>query len=237
MEKPFAHLLKPLLAVSVFAVSMGFLESAVVVYLREIYYPTGFAFPLTPLAPHIASTELFRELATLVMLLGIGYFAGHNFSTRFAWFIYTFALWDIFYYIFLKLLLNWPETLFTFDILFLVPTAWFGPVIAPVIVSISMIMLALAVVTKDFRNEPAAPDKTEWAMLISGSVVLILAFVWDFSRFFLEKYPWQKLFFLPGNNLLFRSVQDFVPCNFNWPLFIMAQGVIFLAIARYLYRK
>ena len=29
----------------IFAVSMGFLEAIVVVYIRELYYPDGFRFP------------------------------------------------------------------------------------------------------------------------------------------------------------------------------------------------
>ena len=85
---------------------MGFLESAVVVYLREILYPEGFAFPLSPIPVSLAVTELLREVATLIMLVTIGIIAAKRFSTGFAWFIYSFAIWDIFYYVFLKLLLD-----------------------------------------------------------------------------------------------------------------------------------
>src|SRR5665648_874707 len=87
-----------LLWVTLFAVAMGMLESSVVIYLRELYYPDGFQFPLKATSYTIAVTEIFRELSTLIMLLGIGVLAGKNKHERFAWFIYSFAIWDIFYY-------------------------------------------------------------------------------------------------------------------------------------------
>ncbi|MBK6833902.1 MAG: hypothetical protein IPG89_06345 [Bacteroidetes bacterium] len=65
------------------------------------------------------------------MLVGAGIIAGKTRLTRFAYFIIAFAIWDIFYYVFLYVLLQWPESLFTWDILFLVPVPWTGPVIAP----------------------------------------------------------------------------------------------------------
>ena len=81
----------------VFAAAMGFLESAVVVYIREIYYPEGFAFPLKEMSQTLAVTELFRELATMVMLVGMAALASKRFTVAVAWFIYAFAVWDIFY--------------------------------------------------------------------------------------------------------------------------------------------
>ena len=93
-----------LLIVTIFAIAMGLLESAVVIYLRDILYPGGFEFPLNPIRPDLLWTEVFRELATLVMLLGVGILAGRTLAERFAWFLYAFAVWDIFYYVFLWLL-------------------------------------------------------------------------------------------------------------------------------------
>src|SRR6201998_1661345 len=104
-----------------FSIAMGFLETAVVIYLRKLYYPHGFQFPLVPIDNDIAMVEFLREAATIIMLLGIGIIAGKNTSQKFGIFIYCFAVWDIFYYVFLKLLLGWPESLFTWDILFIIP--------------------------------------------------------------------------------------------------------------------
>ena len=65
-------LLKQLSWLIIFSIAMAYLESAVVVYLREIYYPDGFSFPLTPINAYIFITEFWREIATIIMLAGIG---------------------------------------------------------------------------------------------------------------------------------------------------------------------
>ena len=107
--------------VTILSIAMGFLECAVVIYMREILYPGGFEFPLAAIEGDLALTEILREAATMVMLLAIGLMAGRNRSERFAWFLYSFAVWDIFYYVFLKILIGWPSSLLTWDILFLIP--------------------------------------------------------------------------------------------------------------------
>jgi hypothetical protein len=113
--------------ITLFSISMGFLESSVVVYIREIYYPGGFDFPIVTMDKTLAITELLREAATMFMLLSAGIIAGRNTAERFAWFIYCFAVWDIFYYVFLYALLGWPESLLTWDILFIIPVVWDRP--------------------------------------------------------------------------------------------------------------
>src|SRR5512145_3298865 len=99
-------LINTLCWITVFGIAVGFMESAVVVYLRELYYPRGFCFPLQTMPGRVGLTELLRELSTLVILTSIAFLAGTNSRQRFAWFFYTFAIWDIFYYVFLKLLIN-----------------------------------------------------------------------------------------------------------------------------------
>ena len=47
-----------LVSAAVFAVAFGWVEAAVVVYLRALVYPDGFALPLRPIAPSIAVVEL-----------------------------------------------------------------------------------------------------------------------------------------------------------------------------------
>jgi len=105
----------------VFSVAMGFLEAAVVVYLRLHYYPNGFEFPLVPLEERIATVEILREAATLVMLIGVGVLAGKNLQQRVAFFLLAFAIWDLVYYVGLKLVLDWPSSWLAWDILFLIP--------------------------------------------------------------------------------------------------------------------
>ena len=119
---------KTLCVVTVFAVAMGFLEAAVVVYLRLHFYPNGFSFPLAVIPDNILLVEVVRELATIVMLAAIGWLAGQGFLLRFSFFSLAFGIWDISYYIFLKITLDWPASLLTDDILFLIPLPWVGPV-------------------------------------------------------------------------------------------------------------
>ena len=131
--------------VGLFAVAMGLLETAVVVYLRERSFLDGFGFPLKTIGHNLAIVELWREVATILMLIAVGWMAGHNKNTRFGWFIYAFAIWDIFYYVFLKVFLNWPESLATWDVLFLLPVIWVGPVWAPVLLSAVMIVFTVVI--------------------------------------------------------------------------------------------
>jgi hypothetical protein len=209
---------------------MAFLESAVVVYLRELYYPEGFSFPLVIIKGRVALTEVLREAATLVMLLSIGILAGQSFASRFAWFLYTFAIWDIFYYIFLKLLLNWPESLLTNDILFLIPVTWVGPVICPVIVSFSMIGLSLIILNAERKQKTIILSKLTWILLITGSLVLILSFTWDYSKYILSYFSFKEIWTMPQNEDLFEIAQNYVPQSFNWFLFTLGQLTILAGI-------
>ena len=106
--------------ITIFGIAMGFAEAAVVVYLRAIYYPEGFSFPLKILTDYKIMIEVLREIATLFMLLSVAFFAGRKFWERFAYFILPFGIWDIFYYIWLKVLIDWPSSMFDWDILFLI---------------------------------------------------------------------------------------------------------------------
>lgn len=223
---------KLLIVVTAFAIAMGFLESAVVVYLREILYPGGFEFPLAPFPVHLAVTELLREVATLVMLVSIGILAGRRFSTGFAWFIYGFAIWDIFYYVFLWLLLGWPQSLFTWDVLFLIPTTWTGPVLSPVLVSLTMILLAMVILFKaEHGKESRIPGKI-WAGLILGSLILIFGFVLDYSQYMLEHFSLLEMSNV-NNPGVMEVATAYVPRHFPWGIFIAGELVILGSIFWY----
>jgi len=219
------NLRKLLIYVTLFAIAMGFLESAVVVYLREILYPGGFAFPLSPVPANLAVTELLRELATLVMLVTIGVVVSNRFSTGFAWFIYSFAIWDIFYYIFLKLLVGWPASLFTWDVLFLIPTTWTGPVLAPVLVSLTMILLALVILVQAERGKETRIVPVEWAMLVLGSLVLILAFIFDYSDHMLTHFSILGMMEIKNPEVL-EVATRYIPQRFPW--WIFSGGIIII---------
>jgi hypothetical protein len=224
-----------LLVVTLFSIAMGLLESAVVIYLREILYPEGFGFPLSPVQPDLMLTELLREAATLIMLVSIGFLAGRNSSERFAWFLYSFAIWDIFYYVFLWLLIGWPESLMTYDVLFLLPTTWIGPVITPVIVSLTMIAFALLILVVNRQKAGIKIPGVSWLMLITGSVLLILGFIWDYSAFIMESMSIRDIWTLPKEEVLKLATQ-YIPRRFNWFLFALGESVILSAVL-YLYLR
>lgn len=218
-----------LLVVTIFSIAMGLLESAVVIYLRKLLYPEGFGFPLSPVTTDLILTELSREAATLVMLLGIGFLSGRNASERFAWFIYSFAIWDIFYYVFLRLLIGWPGSLMTYDVLFLLPSTWIGPVITPLIVSGTMIAFALLILVLNRQGEGIKIPGISWLLLITGSVILILGFTWDYSAFIMESMTMKDIWTLPKEEVLALATQ-YVPRRFNWLLFILGELVILSGI-------
>ena len=223
-------IIKTITWLTIFSIAMGFLETSVVVYLRELYYPEGFKFPLVPVTRDIATTEFFREIATIIMLIGAGVMAGKNSLQRFVFFLYSFAIWDIFYYVFLKVLLNWPESLFTWDILFLVPVPWVGPVIAPCIISLSMIVFTFVVVYFQEKGKYVHITFMEWILFIFGSITAIVSFMWDYiiyvSSYGADKGVWT----LSSNKNMFEEIKNYVPQHFNWWLFWIGQGIICLVI-------
>ncbi len=222
---------KTLFWVTIFAITMGIFEGAVVVYLRALYYPEGFNFPLIPLDNYIAITELIRELASLIMLLSVGIIAGKNFSQRFAWFIYSFAVWDIIYYIFLWLILAWPESLLTWDILFLLPLIWTGPVLTPVLISMLMITLAMVIYHFNLKsNFQVKISQKEWMILILGSFIVFASFIWDYCRFLFNNISLSELQNKSFSDKLFNLSVKYIPVSFNWVLFLSGFLIISFGI-------
>lgn len=172
-----------------YAVAMAYVESAVVVYLRAIYYPQGFAFPLAPMPPDMVAIEIGREAATLVMLLGVGMLAGTGRWDRFLTFCVSFGVWDLFYYAWLWILLGWPPSLFTWDVLFLIPVPWIGPVLAPVVVSIALVGGGLLLLRKMARGEPLHFPVPLWILLVTGGLLVLSSLVLDFRVVLLQLQP------------------------------------------------
>ncbi len=221
--------------VALFSVAMGFLESAIVVYIRALYYPDGFAFPLKMMDYSIAVTELLRELATIIMLIAIGALSGRTRTEKFGFFIFSFAIWDLFYYVFLKLILNWPQSFFTWDVLFLIPTAWVGPVIAPVLLAILMLVLSLAISYFTDKVNQTALNFSEWAALLLGSLVVILSFTIENVQFLLTRVSFIDLFNF--NHDLIELALLFIPRDFPWLLFFAGFLIINSGIGSFFFRN
>lgn len=216
---------KTIAGLCIFSVAMAALESAVVVYLRELYYPEGFTVAFRLIDDSVVKVELLRELATLVMLGSVGYLAGRSYNERLAYFFLSFAVWDIFYYVWLKILIGWPASFFEWDILFLIPFTWLGPVSAPVICSFTMIVLALVLLA-----DPKPVSRITWLLLSGGSLVILYTFMADYggliiSNGFLSDYPR-----LLQNRDFLRIASGFVPQSYNWFLFSLGEMLILAGI-------
>ena len=168
---------KRLLWLVIWGVSFGYIESAVVVYLREIYYPNGFSFPLVPIDKKILAIETAREAATLVLLWSTAVLSYKRLQSRVAAFFIMFGIWDIFYYIFLKMLLDWPQSLSTWDILFLIPLPWVGPVWAPVAVSAALIIFSVVVLYLNERGVYPRFSPLSLLLGVAGAGTVIASFI------------------------------------------------------------
>lgn len=176
---PYDAKLRPLPLMLLFFLSMAFLESAVVVYLRALYYPDGFEFPIVPMDQGLVTTELWREVATMLMLLAPGALVTKSALERFAWFCFGFGVWDLGYYLWLKVLLDWPATWGTWDLLFLVPVPWVGPVWAPCTIALGLIILAIHILHMRGTGRIIRITRKAWTFLILGALLMITSFVMD----------------------------------------------------------
>jgi len=178
-----------LIEVVLFAIAFAFVESSVVTYLRAIYYPEGFSFPLRMLGTSHALVELTREFATIVMLVSVGMLAGSTRWQKFGYFLIAFGVWDIFYYVWLKVILNWPATMLDWDILFLIPIPWIGPVIAPVLISIVMIGSGFLIIRQEANGRIFHPPPLAWLISVVASGIILYTFVQDTGATFHTQLP------------------------------------------------
>lgn len=225
-----------LLWVGIFSIAMGFLEAIVVVYLRKIYYPGGFLFPMSPVSPQMYLVELVREVATLVMLVSIGFLAGKKGLQRLAYFLISFGVWDIFYYVALKLFLGWPDSLLTWDVLFLIPLPWLGPVIAPILVSLSMIWIGINLILLDELGGPLALKADEWLLLIAGCGLIFISFIWNYTALIIRSGFLPQLFILAENQEFLQIVYNYVPEDFNWFLFFAGELLAVFGMLKILFQ-
>jgi len=227
-EKP--KYLNFFLPLSLFAVAMGLLEDIVVVYMRALFYPEGFDFPLKIMPERITGIEMIRELSTLFMLGVVAWMAGKIFMRRLSAFIFLFGVWDIIYYIALWLFLDWPKSLLTWDILFLVPVTWIGPVLAPLICSVSMIFMAVLFEWLYKQRNKKFLRPVELFLIFAGAFLIFIAFIFDFSSILLKGNYLTQFFSLTKNQNFLNEITSFVPYNFRWEIFITGFISIFSAL-------
>jgi hypothetical protein len=208
----------PLIALVLFSVTFGYVEAVVVIYLRQLYEPIhqrlypgsnpGDLFPVIGLADlekerpdalRLVGLELGRESATLLMLAAMALAVARNFRQWFAGFMIAFGVWDISFYLFLKMAIHWPGSVWDWDLLFLLPVIWAGPVLSPVLVSLSMIGAGLVILLRESMNRPVPISWGHWSLILGGGALVIVAFCWDYRNISAggkpEGFPW-PLFWL-----------------------------------------
>jgi hypothetical protein len=180
--------------VGLFGVAFGYLEAAVVVYLRAIYYPDGFAFPLILADMDVALVELGRELATLLMLLGIAGLAARSAWGRFGAFAVGFGVWDLVYYAALKVALDWPESMGTWDVLFLIPGIWTGPVWSAAVIAVFLVVCGGWIMKADAAGHRPRPGPAGWGGGAISLLLILTSFLWNHSMTYRgevpEWFPW-----------------------------------------------
>jgi len=213
-----------LLVAAVFAAAMGMLEAIVAYYLRLLYYPGGFSFPLVTMPDEVLSAEMVREAATMVMLLSVAFLTGKGKIGRIVLFLYLFGIWDIFYYLGLKIFVGWPESLITWDLLFLIPVPWVAPVLAPVICSVFFILTGIAVTGLQEKGWSFSLSLREWILLLSGLILILYTYVADFSGL---------LFFSlseADNRNISYLIEHFTPGKYRWGAFIIGAAMLFISL-------
>ena len=193
---------------TVYAIAMAYVETMIVVYLRRLYYPQGFDFPLMIIDIPTLFLELQRETATIVMLVTIGCAAGRTKVGKLAHFLLAFGVWDIFYYVWLKVTLGWPDSLLTWDVLFLIPVPWIAPVLPPVTISLTMIGMGLVLLHLESRGPVLPASGLFW--LAQGLAVAL-----GIVSFTLDVLP-----LLPEQGKL---LAQWTPTTYRWWMLIVAQ--------------
>ena len=192
---------RTVIALLLFGTAFGYLEAAVVSYLRQLHEParqrfhpgrpSADLFPLLTLAQlregniqqRTLPTEVGREAATILMLAAVALAVARTAGQWGAAFVIAFGTWDLSFYLFLKVLLDWPASLLTWDILFLIPVPWASPVLAPVLVSAFMIVTGVWHLRWDaHRAAPIAIGAAQWAGIVLGGVVIVVSFAMDYRN-------------------------------------------------------
>jgi len=205
-----------IVAAAILAVALAYTEASLVVYLRALiapvrarHFPDSANEPLPLLSPpqlteagesfpRLLVVEVTREITPVAALLAMAWGLARRRRQIVAFFLLGFGVWDIFYYVFLKILLDWPASLGTWDILYLIPTAWVAPVWAPLVVSVTLVLAGLAILRQGDRPYTSRGRLIAWPAVGVGTGLVLLSF------------------FLRTREAFHR-----VPRRFDWPVFLI----------------
>lgn len=195
-----------------FATAMAWVESAVVFYIRTLVNRIEpYQSEPLPLIGTLGPVELARELATLIMHFTVGWLAGRTWRARFGYMAVSFGVWDVFYYLFLKVMCGWPDSLLDWDILFLLPLPWWGPVLAPILIALLMISWGTLVSQFEPASPAVVPNWIARAFCALGISLALYVFMADAIRVADGGVP---------------ALRNMLPTRFNWPLFCIALALM-----------
>lgn len=185
---------------AVFAAAMGMLEAICVIYLRWAFPASTHFLP----PPRVLQIEALREACTIIMIVGAGWLGGFNAHTRLASFVLVFGVWDIVYY----LGLWWPgdsqSGLLDWDLLFLIPEHWYGPILAPVLISVYFVAACVFVHWKEEQGTPFVLSARNLMVQLVAAAVWYLSFVKDSETI---------------------TKHGFEGVSYSWPLFALGMGI------------
>jgi hypothetical protein len=191
--------------VVVYGVAMAWVESAVVLYLRTLINRVEpYQLHPFPVIGGLARVEVTREAATLVMILTVGILAGRNWRCRLGFAAVAFGVWDIFYYVFLRAMCGWPHSMLDWDILFLIPLPWWGPVLAPVLIALVLILWGTLASQFEHTPAPVLSRMTSAGLGAAGVALGLGAFMADS---------------MAAAHQGADAVREVLPKSFHWPLF------------------
>ena len=210
--------------VVIYSLAMAWVESAVVFYLRSMIdrIDPHQANPFPRMDEGFGWVELVRELATIVMLLTVAGLAGRNRRSRLGYFTLAFGVWDITYYVFLRWMCGWPHSILDWDVLFLLPMPWWGPVLAPVMIALLMIFGGTWASQFERREGVVVSNWRIWMLGLAGTGLALYVFMAD------------TLAAVPQG---LSAICNVVPNEFNWPLFGVAFGLMSLPVLQWMWSE
>ncbi|MCH7811054.1 MAG: hypothetical protein IH958_00290 [Chloroflexi bacterium] len=193
-------------AVAIFAIAMAYVEGAAVTYLRDVYGIEDIVRDLPNAADRFTAIEIGREAATVLMLLAVGWLAGAKLQDRLGHFVFAFGVWDLAYYGWLALFTGWPQSPLDWDVLFLIPLPWWGPVLAPALIAAVMCLGGAAAVLGADRGVAWRMSRANVAIAAAGLAIVLYTFMADALG-------------AAGDGL--DAVANVRPSQFQWPLFAL----------------